>query len=456
MTRVHFPVLRNLFVGALVGLSVSLYRYLIPVLGSAAKGLLTWADFRPERLLLLFLLWSGLGLAVGFLVRREPLIGGSGIPQVAARLQGRLRPNALRVFAYKFVGGLLTLGAGLTVGREGPSIQMGASLAEFFLPRRSGEPGQAESAESVGRRPRTGRPDGPLPESSADLIAAAAAAGLTAAFHAPLAGIAFALEELLRRFSPAAFVSVTSACLASAFVSECVLGSGHVILYPKLPTYALAQLPLFLLLGILVGFSALLFNNAIMGGKRLYAKLPLPTPVKVLLPFALTFAAITLSPELFGAGDAFMLLPLQGVSSPFRLILLYGVKLLLLILAFCSGLPGGIFFPMLVLGSLLGSLFGSAASQMGLIQPEMILFFSAAAMAAHFAAIVRSPITGMLLLIEMTAAFDSLLPLGLTVLAAYLTIEALHGKPVYDSLLDFLMKGREEQESSRAKITRRR
>ena len=159
-----------------------------------------------------------------------------------------------------------------------------------------------------------------------------------------------------------------------------------------------------------------------------------------MIPFLVTAIVVIFVPDLFGSGEHFIFLPLEGNIGIDRQIFLLFTKFLLLLLAFCSGMPGGIFLPMLVLGSLIGNIFASAMVSMGIFGQEYILIFSLIAMAANFSAIVRSPITAMLLIIEMTGAFTYFLPLGLGVVISYLLIESLKIKPVYEVLLEMMLE----------------
>jgi len=198
-----------------------------------------------------------------------------------------------------------------------------------------------------------------------------------------------------------------------------------------LPVYGAA-----LGLGVLVALLAPIFTRGIYAFKRGYAKLPMPTCFKVVLPFAATAAAILLRPGLFGSGAGYLLLPVGENLPATDLIALAVCKLVLLLFAFASGMPGGIFLPMLVLGSLIGNLYAQALVGLGLIVPSQIALFAALAMGANFAAIVRSPMTAIFLLLELTGAFSHFLPIALTVIAAYATAEGIRLIPVYEMLLE--------------------
>lgn len=422
----------SLVVGLLAGLIVSLYRLLIPKISAVLLDLIHKAAGNPLKAFLIVLLMTAAGAAAAFMVKREPMIGGSGIPQVAGKLHGEFDLCWWRILLYKFLGGLLTLGGGLTMGREGPSVQIGASVAQGYC--------------RVSKRSKS---------EERYLVASGAAAGLATAFSAPISGLIFALEEVHRSFTPLAMFSALTAALAANYVSVFFFGVTPVLsAIPQLPHMNVRIYWMLIILGIIAGLSGVLFNFLIVKGKAFYAKLPVPSFVKPIIPFVLTALAVLWRPELFGSGEPFIFLPLGDNLPIGKLALIYIAKLILLLAAFCSGLPGGIFFPLLILGSLVGNIFGSICASAGLIEPDWIVIFAVLAMSAHFAAIVRSPVTGMLLLVEMTGSFSYLLPLGLVSLMAYFTAEFMHSEPVYESLLDIILKNKKKENTATQHVTR--
>lgn len=400
-------------IGVVVGLLLTFYRYFVPVLGGYFQEFYAFCRVKPFRLFLMFLLLLGIGLLVGNITAWEPRIGGSGIPQVAAQLHGKMHLRWQRIFPAKFVGGFFTLASGLTVGREGPSVQMGAALAQ----------GLSETVHA----PKEDRPF---------LLVGGAAAGLATAFHAPLSGILFALEELHKNFLPKAFIAAAVASLCAGVTSSLLLGHTPILNFGILADIPLSAYPLLVGLGIVIGCCAIFFTRGIACGKKFYKAFPLPLSLRVTLAFLGTGLFLYYAPDLFGSGEHF-LFPLMAddlsVSDTMGILLL---KFVLLLLAFCSGLPGGIFFPLLILGALLGSLYAQCAVFLGLLPQSLLPVFAVFGMCANFAAIVRSPLTGMALILEMTGSFTYLLPLAIVAFLAYLTAELVHLPPVYEMLLE--------------------
>lgn len=145
--------------------------------------------------------------------------------------------------------------------------------------------------------------------------------------------------------------------------------------------------------------------------------------------------------RLFGSGEPFILLPLGDNVSIGTLAYFYLAKLFLLTIIFAVGTPGGSLVPLLVMGSLLGNLYASILASLGLISPDLILVFSMLAMCGHFSAIVRTPITAILLILEMTGgAFEYLLALAVVSLLSYTVAELLRSKPFYDHLYEYMVE----------------
>lgn len=355
---------------------------------------------------------SALGLAVGWMTRAEPLISGSGIPQIKAQLQGRLTPRWLRVLSLKFLGGTLSALAGLSLGREGPSIQLGAMATQ----------GMSERA----RVPDVERKY---------LLVCGACGGLAAAFNAPLAGLLFAIEEIHRNFSYMSLFPAMVAALTADLISKACFGVGPTLGFTALPVLPFRYLPLFVLTGIALGVLGVVYNKTLIATQALYRRLVEPVWLRVAVPFLAAGILAFLWPQLLGSGHH-ILMELWRMELPARLMaaLLIG-KFCFSMISYCAGAPGGIFFPMLVLGALAGCLLGQAAVAVFGIPGEAVLGFMMMGMAGVFAAIVRAPITGIILVVEMTGAVTQLAWVGVVTCVATLTANALKCHPIYDSLL---------------------
>lgn len=370
-----------------------------------------------------------------YLVRRfAPEAGGSGIPEIEGALE-ELRPvRWWRVIPVKFFGGLGTLGAGMVLGREGPTVQMGANVGKMMV-----DIFRLRSAEA-----------------RHSLLATGAAAGLSAAFNAPLAGILFILEEmrLQFRYSLISIKAVFIGVIMSSIVFRIFNGDGAVIEVGKLANAPLNTLWLYLVLGMVFGVVGVSFNALIFRTQDMFARIHGGNLKKILIIGGILggFCGLLglVQPEAAGGGFALIPLAAAGKYSLLMLLFLFVVRVATTLLCFASGAPGGIFAPMLALGTLLGTAFGTTAMyffpQYG-IEPAT---FAIAGMGALFAGSVRAPLTGIVLVLEMTDNYQLILPMIITCLGATLLAQFLGGKPLYSAILTRTLQRQERENAEKA------
>ncbi|WAC17879.1 H(+)/Cl(-) exchange transporter ClcA [Luteolibacter sp. SL250] len=354
---------------------------------------------------------GGLGL---WLVRRfAPEAAGSGIPHLQSVLLGEKPMRWKRVLPVKFIAGLLSIGGGMALGREGPTVQMGGAVgmmvAGWF-------------------RIRTG-----FGEKKA-LMSAGAGAGLAAAFNAPLAGVIFVLEELQRSFTPVVFVAAFLASVCGDVVSRLLAGDSPIFHLGSLPEIPLRELPLALLLGVLAGFAGILFNRSLVGTLSGFERLTKSDWVPGALAGGLCGLAAWSMPGLAGGGGSIADQAISGGIALSLLPVLLVARFALTMVSYGSGAAGGIFAPMLVMGALGGLLMGQSIESIfpaALGHPEV---FSVLGMGALFTAVVRAPLTGVVLMVEMTGHYGFMLPLLVCCLTAYGVAERLGEPPIYESL----------------------
>ena len=357
-----------------------------------------------------------LGVIISFFLKWEPMIGGSGIPQLEAEVQGRINECWWRVLIAKFCGGALALIGGLSLGREGPSIQLGGMVGKALAKK--------------GKRVKT---------EERYLMTAGAAAGLSAAFNAPLAGIMFALEEVHKNFSTSALVSVMIASITADFLSRNIFGLSPTLAFSIKQTFPLKDYIWVIILGVITGILGAFYNKMTMGTILLYKKVPvLKKHQRIIIPLVLSGIIGLYCPLIMGGGHKLV----DYLNEPHlvlsTLVLLFVLKLVFSCLSFGSGAPGGIFFPLLILGSLIGASVGKIAIVCG-VPSEFFMNFIIMAMAAYFSAIVRAPITGIVLIAEMSGTLKMLLPISLVSFVAYYVANLLHSEPIYESLLTNLL-----------------
>lgn len=353
--------------------------------------------------------------AAGFITCKYcPEAKGSGIPHVKAVLLNIRRFRWLPVLVTKFVGGFLAIAAGLSLGREGPTVHMGAAIGH----------GLASRLQIPRRSYRT-------------LIASGAGAGLSAAFNAPLAGFLFVLEQLQRELTPVTYGTALIATVCADAVTRIFIGQRaafHIIGYD---TPSMTLLPWILILGCIAGGLGILFNRGLISGLNLMEKLGWWKAVAV---GALAGVVVIYVPEIAGGGHGTAELVLSGnykqIGSLGILSLLLLAKVAFTIISYGAGVPGGIFAPMLVIGAFTGLLYGEA---LNLALPNVEInsaAFAVIGMAALFSATVRAPLSGIVLIIEMTGNYEQIYALIVASLGAYLVAEAFKTQPIYETLLE--------------------
>lgn len=408
-----------LLTGVFVGACISLFRIAIPIVLNFVKRGIEFGKTGSLEFIIFIVLYLVFGAIIGKITLFEPMIAGSGIPVVFGILDHNFKISWLKVLLAKFVAGTMAVGSGLTLGREGPSVQLGAAIGQGVF-ELSGE----------------------KEEDKKYFIAGGAGAGIAAAFNAPLTGILFSVEEVLKRANRKIFLSSGLIVFAAIITSNLILGL-HPALHnlPKFHSRDLEFYPMYILLGVCCGLSGILFNTLMIKGKNFNKRIKLPIMIKYLIPFLVTGLILFYDSSLIGSGEELIFLPVEGNVALGKVGYYYVAKLLLLALAFSSGLPGGSLVTLLVLGSLVGNIFGLTAQAFGLASNELIIILSVLAMCGHFSAIVRSPLTGIILIFEISGgSFDYLLPLGIVSYTAFFVADYFGIKPLYDSLLELMLK----------------
>ena len=354
-----------------------------------------------------------------WLVRRfSPPASGSGIPQVEAVLSGELPPAPPRLIPIKFVGGLLAIGSGLALGREGPSVQMGAVIADV-----------------VGRVSGRRWPDRRI------LLAAGAGAGLATAFNAPIAGAVFVLEELVRRFDTRIAITALGASAGAIAVARVLLGSAPDFHVEPLVYAGITAWPFFVALGVVAGLAATLYNFTLLGAIGIAERLsrwPVELQAGVIGAAVGSFAWF--APRLVGGGDPITQHVLAGEAAVATIPLAFLLRFCLGAVSYAAATPGGLFAPMLVLGAQLGMFLGASCR---LAFPDLGLdpvSFAVVGMAAFFSGVVQAPVTGIVLVTEMTGGFTVLLPMLAACFAAMLVPNLLHSPPIYESLRELAVR----------------
>ena len=408
-----FP--RAALVGACAGFTALLFRAVLTGADLFRNGLLAWAHSMPTLGWIFPVVFTMLGAAISVAITRRyaPEASGSGIPHLEAVLHRLRTLEWKRVLPVKFFGGIIAIGSGLALGREGPTVQMGGAVGDAV----------SRLLKVSGRERRT-------------LIASGAGAGLAAAFNAPLSGLVFVLEEVRRDFQPIVFGAAFIAAAVADIVARIGAGQLAIFAVPSYPVPPLSSLPVFALLGIVAGVFGVLFNRGLLTTISLYARVPR----RYIIPAAAITGGVVglvgwFSPLMMGSGHALAESALKGTLLLSAVPLFFIIRFVLTSASYGTGAPGGIFAPLLVLGSLLGLAIGQIAHN---VSPEVVpipAVFAVVGMAAYFTAIVRAPLTGIMLIVEMTGNYSQMLPLLVSCFCAYAVAEYMQDLPIYEALL---------------------
>ncbi len=403
---------KSALVGILAGTVTVIYRLLLTKAEAVSFAVYTYVGAHPLLLPALFIALAGLGLLVGALAQRYKAIGGSGIPHVKGVIQGYFKNSWFSTLVAKFAGGALGILAGLSLGREGPSIQLGACIAQGL-----------------------GHKFGDTRTERKILIASGASAGLSAAFNAPLAGVMFAMEEVFKYISPLILLATMVSSILADLVARVVFGAAPVFTFSVGSALPIHQYWMVCVLGLIIGCAGAFYNTVLLHTQKLYKRfLQSNMLLRMLVPFLLAGILGLTFPYALGGGHAAME-HLSLSTGLWFLVLLLALKFLFSMISFGSGAPGGIFFPLLIIGALIGGIFSKIAVAYWGLDAKLFDNLVILAMAGYFAAIVRAPLTGVVLLLEMTGSFINLLPLALIAIIGSTVADLLKSSPIYDALL---------------------
>ena len=406
----------GLAVGAVAGLVGSAFNLSLVAAERFRGSVLDWAHQYPGAgWLAPVLLAAAAAFVARWLVRRfAPEASGSGVQRVEEILRGeagRLNPAALPI---KFVGGVLALGAGLALGREGPTVQMSAAIGEGWARLFKLRPGDHRA-----------------------LLAAGAGAGLAAAFNAPLAGAIFVFEELLRRFELRVAVATLSAVSGGLVIMRMLTGDRLVFSVSPIAIDLFPGFFLFLAFGAVLGVLGVVYSRMVVAGLDLADRMQRITPEMLAAMVGGVVGLLAFfAPAAVGGGESQVQAMLDGGHAFIAIGILFVVRLVLGPLCYAPGLPGGLFAPLLVIGAAAGLLLGIGVETFVPALKTPLTAFAAVGMGALFVAVVGAPVTGIALVVEMTGATTLFVPL-LTACASALAVPALLGsRPIYDTLRD--------------------
>src|SRR5712672_1232611 len=399
-------LLLTLLRGALVGLTVVAFIVLTERFGARIDATVAAA----WRRLVVPIVGS---LSMGFLLYKYfPDARGSGVPQTKAALFARGGRISLRTVFGKFFCTAATLASGIPLGREGPSVQVGAGIASVL-----------------------GRHLGLSPQRVKDLIPIGAAAAIAAAFNTPLAAVLFSLEEIVGDLHAPVLGSVVLASATSWMVLRLLLGNNPLF---KVPQYQLVhplEFAIYALLGIAGGLASVAFTKLLLGMRERFLRFPQETLWLQPLAGGLLVGLMGLVvPQVLGVGYGYVGDALNGTMALKLMLVLVVLKLLAVATSYASGNAGGIFGPSLFIGAMLGGAVGTEAHHVFPAYTATPGAYALVVMGAVFAGIVRAPMTSVLMIFEMTQDYAVIVPLMIANLVSFFIASRLQHEPIYEAL----------------------
>jgi len=397
----------TIVIGILAGLSAVLFSLTIDVVTHLFYG-------TSPSMLRTILVPTLVSLVSGILlVKVFTDVRGSGVPQTKAAFHLRQGVIPLRVPIGKFLMGVLCIGSGHSMGREGPSVQIGAGLAS-----------------AIGQWLRLPR------ERIKSLVPVGASAALAAAFNTPVAAVLFALEEIIADLNAPLLGSTVVASVASVVVARSLLGNEPLFHVPEYELAHPAELLAYVVLGIVGGLASLAFTKGLLRARAFFMSLPPGTRMWQPAMGGLAIGLVLVFfPEVAGVGYASVDQALNGGLVISAMLLLCLVKGGATIVSYSSGNAGGIFAPTLFLGAMVGGIVGLAAQSVAPFPVGSPGAYALVGMGALFAGIIRAPMTSVFMIFELTQDYQIFVPLMVANMISLYISRRYQSEPVYHALL---------------------
>jgi CIC family chloride channel protein len=358
---------------------------------------------------LCFILPTAGALLVGPIIKFiSPEIKGGGVSNVISSTilnNGRVR---FITPVTKIIASILTIGSGGSAGREGPAVQIGSGIGSMI-------------AQILGLNERK----------TLTLLAAGAAAGISAVFNAPIAGVMFATEIIMRRFGVKEFGSVIIASVSSSMVTHSFFGNDRIFEIPDCKINSNAELVLYCLLGILCAPLAFSFVKILDKTETIFEKIKVPSLLKPAIGGLLCGSFLYFTPQIYGTGFPAISGAINGEFTITMIIILIVAKIFATSCTIGSGGSGGIFAPLLFVGAFFGNIFEKTCSFMFPASAEKSAVYPLVAMGATFAAVSKAPITSILLLFEITGNYNIVLPTLIAVIASTIAANKIFKESIY-------------------------
>lgn len=395
-----------LVIGALTGLTVVAF-----ILLTERAGMRLYPPGGAQWRRLVFPIGGSLG--IGYLLSRYfPDARGSGVPQTKAALFARGGRITMRTVVGKFFCTSATLASGIPLGREGPSVQVGAGIASVL-----------------------GRRLGLRPERVKELLPVGAAAAVAAAFNTPLAAVLFSLEEIVGDLHAPVLGSVVLASATSWMVLRLLLGNNPLFKVPQYQLIHPLEFAIYAVLGVAGGLISVVFTKLLLGIRERFLRFPKNTVWFQPMAGGLLVGLMGwFVPQVLGVGYVYVGDVLNGNMGLDLMLLLLVLKLLAVTTSYSSGNAGGIFGPSLFIGAMLGGVVGTAAHRLLPDYTASAGAYALVGMGAVFAGVVRAPMTSVLMIFEMTQDYAVIVPLMIANLVSLFISSRLQRQPIYEAL----------------------
>lgn len=356
-----------------------------------------------------------------FLMNKYPLIAGGGVPVVKGVFSRKFRFNWFKDVFYKFFVGLLALGAGMSLGIEGPSIQLGAETGEGVLKRL--------------KRPSS---------ESGYFIACGASAGLAAAFNAPITGVIFVIEELVKHISPLLVTCTLTSAIVASWLSNDVFGLKPFFHFSTLEKFQLSHFYLIAIFCFFIALLGKLFFVGIMWAGKFLAKYQKNGFLKIFTAISISLVVSIYFYEITGGGHHLGEELIHRSFSIKYLLLLLIAKIIFTVYCSATGIPGGIFVPMISLGMIWGKLFGMIVIYFLGPRFNYTDYFVLMGMSSFLTAVVRAPITSTVLTMEVVGSFNHFFPLATATMFTMIFSDLFKMHPIYEVALEQLLHRRKK------------
>ena len=395
-----------LVIGALTGLGVVAFIVLTERMGMRLYPV----GGAPWRRLLFPVVGS---LGIGFLLYRHfPDARGSGVPQTKAALFAREGRITMRTVLGKFLCTSATLASGIPLGREGPSVQVGAGIGSAL-----------------------GRLLGLRTEQVKKLIPVGAAAAIAAAFNTPLAAVLFSLEEIMGDLHAPVMGAVVLASATAWMVLRVFLGDHPLFKVPQYQLVSPAEFAVYAVLGVAGGVVSVIFTKLLLGMRARFLRFPSKTVWFQPVVGGLVVGVMGwFVPQVLGVGYGYVGDALNGNMAFKMMLFLVVLKLIAVTTSYASGNAGGIFGPALFIGAMLGGTVGTVAHHLFPAYTATPGAYALVGMGAVFAGIVRAPMTSVLMIFEMTQDYAVIVPLMIANLVSLFIASRLQHDPIYEAL----------------------